>query len=283
MFIVKPRPSTSQLLEDILLIIGQASEILRLEYQNYCAGKGFIVEHKSDKSPVTQADYRVNEYIIEQLRQISELPILSEEIQQTQEKKWNKFWLLDPLDGTKEFLHQRPEFTINLSIVENGQTIFAVLAIPCEFTVYIAPESGAPLKYNYQNKEWASFIDISERNSSQVTVGLSQSSQQKPQYEEFLNKLEQVAKFKTYKAGSAYKFCMMLEDKIDLYPRFHPTCEWDTSAGQCLLERVNGGLVGLKGEPFYYNQRNTFLNHGFIAYRNIEMKHLAFNVLELMS
>ncbi|MPN52861.1 hypothetical protein SDC9_200524 [bioreactor metagenome] len=86
-----------------------------------------------------------------------------------------------------------------------------------------------------------------------------------------------------FRAGSAYKFCMMLEGKVDIYPRFHPTSEWDTSAGQCLIERIGGGLVDFKGRPFVYNQRESLLNGGFIAFRNIEMINLAFQALGLMA
>ena len=283
MFILSQKPIVSHLLQQVLLIVEGASEILRDEYTSYCAGDVFTIEHKGDTSPVTQADYRVNQYIIDQLKKVSDLPVLSEEGQKNEYHLWNKFWLLDPLDGTKEFLHQRPEFTINLSIIEHNTTIFAILAAPYEYTVYIAPENGKPLKYNYKKKEWFEFIESQKNLNSDVKVGLSQSSQKKSKYEEFLNTLIQFNAFESYKAGSAYKFCMMLEDKIDIYPRFHPTCEWDTSAGQCLLERIGGGLVDFKGRRFTYNQRDSLVNNGFIAFRNQQMKDLAFNVLELMS
>ena len=95
--------------------------------------------------------------------------------------------------------------------------------------------------------------------------------------------MSELTEYSEFKAGSAYKFCMILEDKVDIYPRFHPTCEWDTSAGQCLLERIGGGLVNLQGKSFLYNQRDTLLNAGFIAYKNEYMKNLAFQALELMA
>ena len=111
----------------------------------------------------------------------------------------------------------------------------------------------------------------------------SQSSQDKPKYAEYLEILKQKVSIAEFKAGSAYKFCMILEGKVDIYPRFHPTSEWDTSAGQCLVERIGGGVVDFKGRPFLYNQRDSLLNGGFIAFRNIDMKELAFQALELMA
>ena len=111
---------------------------------------------------------------------------------------------------------------------------------------------------------------------------MSQSAQHKPEYAEYLQDLATLTNFGVLKAGSAYKFCMMLEDQVDIYPRFHPTCEWDTSAGQCFIERIGGGLVDFKGRPFVYNQRETLLNAGFIAFKNTKTKTLALQALELM-
>lgn len=261
-------------------IVTQACEILREEYQRYCSGDVFDIEKKSDNSPVTQADYRVNTYLTQALADISVLPLLSEEGESADRQKWQKFWLLDPLDGTKEFLHKRPEFTINLSLVDGAQTVFAVLAIPGQQTIYFCPERGMPLKYNYLEDQWSSYQDLAEQGA--VQVGLSQSSQSKPQYAEYLDDLSTLTEFNVFKAGSAYKFCMMMEDRVDIYPRFHPTCEWDTSAGQCLLERIGGGLVDLKGRPFLYNQRDTLLNGGFMAFKNQEMKEIAMQALAMM-
>ena len=133
----------------LMPIVTQACEILREEYQRYCSGADFDIEHKSDESPVTQADFRVNAFITEQLaQQFPDVPLLSEEGAVYDRAQWNTFWLLDPLDGTKEFLHQRPEFTINLSLVEGTHTTFAILAIPGEHTVYICPKQGLPLRFN---------------------------------------------------------------------------------------------------------------------------------------
>jgi len=273
-------PPQDNLIGQLVPIVTQACEILREEYLRYCSGAAFDVEKKTDNSPVTQADYRTNTYITTALAEISNLPLLSEEGDLHLRQDWPSFWLLDPLDGTKEFLHQRPEFTINLSKVVGDKTIFSILAVPGEYTMYICPERGLPLKLDIATGQW--FEYYAQEDMTVLKIGLSQSTQSKPQYEQYLQAISQFAEYEVFKAGSAYKFCMMLEDVIDIYPRFHPTCEWDTSAGQCLLERIGGGLVDFKGRPFTYNQRSSLLNGGFIAYKNKHMKKLALQAFELV-
>lgn len=281
MFIKTDEPQDAMILQ-LVPMMTQACEILNQEFQQYCSGEHFNIEHKHDASPVTQADFRANQFITQALADYSpDIPLLSEEGEYSLRQQWQRFWLLDPLDGTKEFLHQRPEFTINLSLVEGAQTVFAILAIPGEQAMYICPVHGMPLKLDIKTQQW--FIYTPEQQQTDaVKIGLSQSSQQKGQYHEYLQVLESITEYSVFKAGSAYKFCMMLEHKIDIYPRFHPTSEWDTSAGQCLLERIGGGLVDFKGRPFLYNQRDSLLNKGFIAYRTAEMQVLALEVLARM-
>lgn len=281
MFIKTDEPKDAMILQ-LVPMMTQACEILNQEFQQYCSGEDFNIEHKHDASPVTQADFRANQFITQALADYSpDIPLLSEEGEYSLRQQWQRFWLLDPLDGTKEFLHQRPEFTINLSLVDGAQTVFAILAIPGEQAMYVCPVQGMPLKLDIKTQQW--FIYTPEQQQTDaVKIGLSQSSQQKGQYHEYLQVLESITEYSVFKAGSAYKFCMMLEHKIDIYPRFHPTSEWDTSAGQCLLERIGGGLVDFKGRPFLYNQRDSLLNKGFIAYRTAEMQVLALDVLARM-
>ncbi len=138
-------------------ILTQACEILREEYQRYCSGAAFDVIKKNDNSPVTQADFRVKTDLTQALAEISSLPLLSEEGQEHERRSWSEFWLLDPLDGTKEFLHQRPEFTINLSLVRGSLTTFAILAVPEQQLIYFCPEQGLPYKYDIQKMTWFAY------------------------------------------------------------------------------------------------------------------------------
>lgn len=282
MFVPSDRPN-DELVHAVVQILQQASEIIRQEYLNFCQGEKFHVQTKHDDSPVTQADLKANQFIEAALQELTPmLPLLSEENEHHERHAWSRCWLLDPLDGTKEFLHQRPEFTINLSQIENGKTSFSAIAIPAQQLIYIGYLDQYPYKYDAEQQQWYIYQIPETQTLEPIHVGLSHRSKQ-PEYQQFIDILQQQHAIETSQAGSAYKFCMMLEGKIDLYPRFHPTSEWDTSAGQGLLESIGGGLVSLSGEPFIYNQRRRLLNDGFIAFSQPAYQEIALNVLRLMT
>ena len=279
MFITTQAPQDPKILA-LIPILADASQILLKEYQNYCAGREFKIEEKSDHSPVTQADLKVNHYLLAQLAKLTpELPVISEESDYSDRHDWARCWMLDPLDGTKEFIHQRDEFTINLSLIENHQTIFSVIVVPTAQVVYLGYLAELPYKYSFAEQIWQRYSAVEHQQSDQIQVGLSHSSKN-PKYQQYITYLEQEHAVIRREAGSAYKFCMMLEGEIDIYPRFHPTSEWDTSAGQGLLESIGGGLLSLAAEPFRYNQRQDILNAGFIAFRNAEQRQLALDALK---
>lgn len=282
MFVPTLQPK-DELLHDVVQILQQASEIIRQEYLTFCQGEKFHVQTKQDDSPVTQADLKANQFIETALQKLTPtLPLLSEENEHHERHTWSHCWVLDPLDGTKEFLHQRPEFTINLSQIENGKTLFSAIAIPAQQLIYIGYLDQHPYKYDAEQQQWFAYQAPEVQQIEPIQVGLSHRSKQ-PEYQEFIEILQQSHAIETSQAGSAYKFCMMLEGKIDIYPRFHPTSEWDTSAGQGLLESVGGGLVSLAGEPFIYNQRRRLLNDGFIAFAQPAYQEIALNALRLMT
>lgn len=278
MFITTQAPQDQRILA-LVPILAAASQLLFDEYQTYCAGYAFDIESKPDDSPVTQADLKVNQYLIEQLALITpDIPVLSEENDHTERLSWPKCWMLDPLDGTKEFLHRRDEFTINLSLIQQNKTVFSVIVVPCEQVMYLGYLTGFPYKYAFQDNTWERYCKYKCKESDAVQIGLSHRSRSE-KYQRYIEFIEQDIPVIRREAGSAYKFCMMLEGEIDIYPRFHPTSEWDTSAGQGLLESIGGGLVSLNAEPFSYNQRSTVLNEGFIAFRNEENQDIALAAL----
>jgi len=282
MFITTQAPQDEQILR-LVPILAQASQILLEEYQDYCAGRDFNIDKKDDQSPVTQADLRVNSYLIKQLAEITpEIPVLSEENDYSQRHHWNVCWMLDPLDGTKEFIHERDEFTINLSLIQENQTIFSIITVPCEQVMYIGYLTELPYKYSFTHESWERYCKFKDREEDAIQIGLSHSSKN-PKYQQYIDYIEKESPVVRREAGSAYKFCMMLEGEIDIYPRFHPTSEWDTSAGQGLLESIGGGLVSLDAVPFTYNQRDTVLNDGFIAFRNEKNKEIALEALSSVS
>lgn len=278
MFITTQAPQDQQILS-LVPVLAAASKILLEEYQNYCAGREFKIDEKDDHSPVTQADLKVNQYLMTELSQLTpDIPVLSEESDYSERHQWKQCWMLDPLDGTKEFIHERDEFTINLSLIQNNQTIFSVIAVPTEQVMYIGYLTELPYKYCFSQKTWERYCKFKENEIDAIQVGLSHSSRN-PKYQQYIDYIEQESPVIKREAGSAYKFCMMLEGEIDIYPRFHPTSEWDTSSGQGLLESIGGGLVGLDAVPFTYNQRDTVLNNGFIAFRDKDIQKIALDAL----
>lgn len=271
---------TDPLINQLLPVLEQASDLLNVEYENYISGNHLDIQKKLDESPVTQADLKINQFLVDRLAEITpDYPVLSEEGDYAQRRLWNICWMLDPLDGTKEFIQQRNEFTINLSLIEDSNTLFSVIVVPREQQVYLGYTNHLPYKYQFNSKQWWQYCQSVETLNNTIQIGLSHRSKS-DKYEKFIKYLENDYTVVCREAGSAYKFCMMLEGKIDFYPRFHPTSEWDTSAGQGLLESIGGGLVSLKGIPFTYNVRNTVLNKGFIAYSNAEYKHLVLELLQ---
>ncbi|MFT4021969.1 MAG: 3'(2'),5'-bisphosphate nucleotidase CysQ [Acinetobacter sp.] len=267
-------------------ILKKVSQLLLVEFKQYCDSKeNFQIKIKEDDSPVTQADLKANQYIIAALQQLTpQIPVVSEENIHEEREKWDRCWMLDPLDGTKEFIHQRPEFTINLSLIERGKTTFAAIAIPAQEMIYVGYLDELPYKFMIQSQQWYRFqhSDVFNGNPNLIRLGLSHRSQA-IQYRDFISSLQRFYNVKPVEAGSAFKFCMMLEHEIDLYPRFHPTSEWDTSAGQCLLESIGGGLVDLHGHPFIYNQRQTLLNGSFLAFTDTKFQKIALDCLAHIS
>ncbi|WP_151980695.1 3'(2'),5'-bisphosphate nucleotidase CysQ family protein [Acinetobacter guerrae] len=278
---IKTHAPQDALITQLLPVLQQASQILFEEYQSYTAGSEFNIHQKSDQSPVTQADLKVNDFLIKALAKIQPVyPVLSEESDNSDRHEWSTCWMLDPLDGTKEFIHERDEFTINLSLIKKTKTIFSVIVVPCEQQVYLGYINELPYKYQFNHGQWWRYQTVENRKPHELQVGLSHNSKN-PKYKQFIEYIERDDHTVIHReAGSAYKFCMMLEGEIDLYPRFHPTSEWDTSAGQGLLESIGGGLITLSGKPFEYNRRDTVLNEGFLAFTTPEIKQLALNALK---
>ena len=252
-------------------ILQQASQILQAQYALYCEGDDFDIVKKADQSPVTQADLLANTFLTEQLAQLEgHYSVLSEEGDQSQRHTWNTFWMIDPLDGTKEFIKKTGEFTINLSLIKDGESVISALAVPLQQKIYITEKNELPYRYTWQQDDIQvaryEHIHMSQAIVKPIKVGVSRRLRMDGNYGQFFAKLsEHQYTYQTIEAGSAYKFCLMLEGEIDVYPRFHGTSEWDTAAGQGLLQSIGGELFTLDGRPFLYNQRDTLENQSFLA------------------
>lgn len=271
-----------QNLQQLSRILQQASAIIVAEYQRYQRGGQFQIERKSDNSPVTQADLKAHGFISQALAELTpKLPLLSEEGEHNERHQWQRFWMLDPLDGTKEFIDQTGEFTINLSLIENGESVISAIAVPLMSKLYIVEkhqqETQLPYRYQWNAQgqielfQFQHGLNKNDLNANrQLNIAMSRRPERSLRYQEFLDYLtSQNISYHKVNAGSAYKFCMMIEGEIDLYPRFHPTSEWDTSAGQGLLQSIGGEVFDLSHRPFRYNQRTSLLNGQFIALRDV--------------
>ncbi len=242
-------------LTDIAKLAGQ--EIMRIY------GEDFAVEYKDDRSPLTEADRASNALITERLRQAyPDVPILSEEgvhVPYPVRQSWPRYFCVDPLDGTKEFVKRNGEFTVNIALVARNFPAFGVIYAPAMEMLYWGGKDFGAFK---QFREFApQRIQTSRRPREQGLRALVSRSHPSEGMEALLaaqNVTERMA------AGSAWKFCLLAEGKADIYLRTNPTHEWDTAAGQALVEGAGGSMTTLEGDLFVSN-RQTLINPGFIV------------------
>jgi 3'(2'), 5'-bisphosphate nucleotidase len=224
------------------------------------------VEYKDDDSPLTAADLDSNGVIEEGLADIvPELPVLSEEstaVDYDERSGWDGFWLVDPLDGTKEFLKKNGEFTVNIALIEQGEPILGVVRAPALETTYFAAEGLGAFKQDDGGEP--EVLTMPDRMTEPVTVVVSR-SHINDETRAFVDRLEQDYEVDLMPKGSSLKLCMVAEDAAQIYPRLGPTMEWDTGAAHCLVDQAGGGVDRQDGTPLAYNKEDL-LNPYFIAY-----------------
>jgi 3'(2'), 5'-bisphosphate nucleotidase len=221
-----------------------------------------VVDFKADDSPLTLADRKSHEVIVQNLEDIfPHIPLLSEEgkdIPFEIRKYWSEFWLVDPLDGTKEFIKRNGEFTVNIALIEEGYPVLGVIYAPVLNTYYFALKGKGTYKI-FKGREFR--LELSERKMKNL-VAVRSRSHASPEEEEIFEKYH-VTKFTS--VGSSLKFCMVAEGTADLYYRHGPTMEWDTGAGQAIIENAGFQMTNLKtGNRFSYN-KESLLNPGFLV------------------
>jgi len=245
------------------------------EVMEVYAGKDLTSWSKEDKSPLTEADLRSHSVIVKELSGFG-YPILSEEgkdIPYQERKGWKRFWLIDPLDGTKEFLKRNGEFTVNIALVEDGRPVMGVVYAPALELLYFATPDGAyrvegalpelPLEEIFKRAELLPSVPPEE---GKIRVVASRSHLSK-ETEEFVERLKERGEVDFLSVGSSLKLCFVAEGKADVYPRYAPTMEWDTAAGQAVVEASGGKVLEAETlKPLVYNKENL-LNPYFIALR----------------
>ena len=245
------------LLESVTQIAYQAGDEIMKVYRS----DNFHAEYKSDDSPLTLADKKAHACILKELAILNpEFPILSEEsevIAYDTRKSWKTFWLVDPLDGTKEFLKKNDEFTVNIALIDHGFPVLGVVYAPATKVCYRAIKNFGAEKQ--VDRHWKK-IHVSGDMKKPLNIVMSRSHPS-----ETLNEfLKTISEFRAIEAGSSLKICYVAEGIADFYPRLGPTMEWDTAAAHCILNEAGGYLRTMKNESLKYN-REVLKNDYFVA------------------
>ncbi|MGX9556929.1 3'(2'),5'-bisphosphate nucleotidase CysQ [Pseudomonas sp. CFBP 5750] len=227
------------------------------------------VNHKADESPVTAADMAAHDVIVAGLMALApDIPILSEEdadIAQSVRAGWHRWWLVDPLDGTKEFISGSEEFTVNIALVEQGRVVFGVVSMPTNGRFYVG---GAGLGA-WRGDKGGQPLPIAVRDTlapGEAFTVVASRRHTSPEQERLLDGLSgSLGELQLTSIGSSLKFCLVAEGAADCYPRLAPTSQWDTAAAQGVLEGAGGEVLDLSGEPFCYPPRESLLNTSFLA------------------
>ena len=251
--------TTEEIIQNVIGIAEQASsEILRV-YRS-----GFDIEKKQDNTPVTCADLAAHNIIFDSLEQLTpNIPILSEEsanISFEERKKWTTYWLVDPLDGTREFIHRTDEFTVNIALIENHKAILGVIYVPVTGTCYYASKGNGAWKIIHGKP--ATRITTREASKEISVIASSRSVNDRAT----CDLLKKIGKHHITTMGSSLKSCLVAEGRADLYPRLGPTSEWDTAAAQCIIEEAGGAITDTHMKPLQYNTKESLLNPDFFAF-----------------
>ena len=263
-------PMTNYLRTAITAALDAGVEIMDVYSQE------FQVDHKEDESPLTQADRRANARINDHLQKL-DVPIISEENKQlpySERAGWDRCWIVDPLDGTKEFIKRNGEFTVNIALVEKGVPILGVIYVPVEGVLYFNDVNEASYKLEVTDHrlgedslEGRQLLRPSSDGTSLRVVGSR--SHLNEATEAFVESLKANGQsVEIVSRGSSLKFCLVAEGKADLYPRYAPTMEWDTAAGQAICRAAGVSVIDREtGEPMRYNKENL-LNPHFLVKRD---------------
>ena len=261
-------PNNKLLLDICNVSIEAGKEILNF-YNNEIE-----VTHKEDLSPLTKADLASNKIILESLTKLnSNIPILSEEslVDWSIRKNWKKYWLVDPLDGTKEFIKKNGEFTVNIALIEDNNPILGVVYVPAKSLLYLAEKNKGSFKTNTKNKlenfEGIQKIIVSSQTNRARVIGSR--SHSNTTFDNWVK--EKFPNADIVQAGSSLKFCLIAEGEADIYPRFGPTSECDIAAGHMIVNEAGGKIRTFQNDSIKYNTKENIINPEFYAIGNIDL------------
>lgn len=267
---------TGSLLTAVVAIARDAGERILDVYNS----SDFNVTEKDDASPLTAADLASHNVIVAGLKALTpDIPILSEEsaaIEFSERKNWQRFWLVDPLDGTKEFIKRNGEFTVNIALIDQHEPVLGVVQVPVQDVCYSGLRGQGA--FCQRGTDSAYPISVSRPCPQPVRV-VGSRSHAGSSLQAFLQQLDNP---ELVSIGSSLKFCLIAEGKADVYPRLGPTSEWDTAAAQCVVEQAGGQVVTLSGERagqrLLYNTKESLLNPYFLVFADSEydwLRHIS--------
>ena len=258
---------TDRLLEPLLDLADRAAAEILAVY-----GTEFAVAHKDDDSPLTEADARAHRVLVEGLAALTpDIPVLSEEsaaIPWAERQRWERWWLVDPLDGTKEFVKRNGEFTVNMALIERGRPIVGVVQVPVTGIAYCATEGVGAFKRARGGRPERITVRTPAAEPPRVVASRSHRGEALDAWLAALGPHAIVA------VGSSLKFCVVAEGGADLYPRLGPTMEWDTAAGQCVAECAGARVLDAQGDALRYGSEQL-LNPHFIVIGGRGQRHPA--------
>lgn len=225
----------------------------------------FDVQRKDDNSPLTAADLAAHRAIVDGLHVLTpQIPVLSEEA--AEQAAWSvrqkrpRYWLVDPLDGTREFVKRNGEFTVNIALIHEHRPVLGVVFAPVLEEMYWAWQGGhAFFSVGVQSGK----VELRTRRRGNPLLIAGSRSHADPR---LVAALEKLGPHELKPLGSSLKFCRAARGEVDLYVRYGPTSEWDTAAGQCVLEQAGGGVTDMSGATLQYNTKESLLNPGFLAF-----------------
>jgi 3'(2'), 5'-bisphosphate nucleotidase len=224
--------------------------------------RDFSVGHKDDRSPLTDADMAAHHLIVDGLQALDPaVPVLSEEsaaVPWAVRRSWSRYWLVDPLDGTREFVKRNGEFTVNIALIDDGVAVFGVVHAPVLGEMHVGLRGEGAWLCDGSGR-----VPVAARQPATTPLRVAASrSHMDPRTAAAIAHMGEV---ETIGMGSSLKFCRLADARLDVYPRFGPTSEWDTAAGQAVLEAAGGAVLTLDGRPLRYNSKESLLNPEFIA------------------
>ncbi len=226
------------------------------------------VETKADDSPLTNADMASHQTLVAGLRAMTpEIPILSEEsaaLPWEQRRQWRRYWLIDPLDGTKEFVKRTHEFTVNIALIEDGYPVIGVVHAPAIDTLYYGVEGRGAFRARGEGKAEPIRVAADPHRPMRIVGSKSHATESLRRFVACVDDAELVS------MGSSLKFCLVAEGAADIYPRLGPTSEWDTAAAQAVVEQAGGRVTTLDLQRFRYNTKDSLLNPEFLVFSEVQ-------------